>query len=848
MNRPLSTAAICLSLLISASSTRAQFQAPLQTEPTLKQITAEQDWIARSPQSPRWLLDGSAIMFSQRRQGPAARDFNDKYWLIVEPQITTIPIPITPELPGPFFTASGDWDASVTRRLVQHNGDLFLYNKQANTTTQLTRTNDYESGAMFMADNTRIAFTRNANWIIRSESDAGSIELQPADIRFEDEPKDPADARQKAIDKRDELQRQQRELFDIINLQDERDAIRQDDRHAWRDTDPTDVPGPFYMGKDNRSQGSWLSPSGKFILVASTPKERDDARNDIMPNYISEDGYVSTRSVRTKVGLESRSPVTMRLLDLQSERIIELPFDDLPTIKENPLAWLKEKTLTNDKAAESESNDSNPNELKEETKEEETKEADPKPRSASLLGARWSDSGRFAAFMLRSNDNKDRWIVLIDTDQEVITPTCIHHLRDDAWINWSFNEFGFIPAPADGADTLWYLSEESNYSHLYTYNPTTETTTQETDGNFEVQDITFTNDGSRAYMRTNQTHPGIQELNQLDLATSALTQITHMRGTVENYSLSPDESRVLFTYSNLNSPPELFLLDLHSKDALPSQLTNTITDEFNAANFQTPQIIAVPSTHTDQPIYTRLYLPDATKYPGPRPLVVFSHGAGYLQHANYQWSYYSREHMFHTILTNEGFIVVAPDFRASSGYGRDWRTAIYRQMGYKELEDFKDTIDYAVKNHNADPTRVGIYGGSYGGFMTLMAMFLEPETYKCGAALRSVTDWRHYNHGYTANILNTPDIDPDAFDISSPINFADGLQGHLLMLHGLQDDNVVAQDIIRLSQRLIELEKENWELALAPIEPHAYHEPSSWLDQMRRIHKLFSSELNQNNP
>ena len=148
-----------------------------------------------------------------------------------------------------------------------------------------------------------------------------------------------------------------------------------------------------------------------------------------------------------------------------------------------------------------------------------------------------------------------------------------------------------------------------------------------------------------------------------------------------------------------------------------------------------------------------------------------------------------------------------------------------------------------MSNYNADPERVGIYGGSYGGFMTLMAMFLEPETYKAGAALRSVTDWAHYNHGYTSNILNTPEIDPDSFKRSSPIYHAEGLQGRLLMLHGMQDDNVVAQDIIRLSQRLIELEKENWELALAPIEPHGYREPSSWLDQMRRIHKLFMDEL-----
>ena len=468
------------------------------------------------------------------------------------------------------------------------------------------------------------------------------------------------------------------------------------------------------------------------------------------------------------------------------------------------------------------------------------------------MGTRWNDTGTHAAIMLKSHDNKDRWIVLVDTatltddPESQPTITTAHHLRDEAWINWNFNAFGFIP----NSSTLWFGSEESNYAHLYTFDPTTSSTTQHTKGNFEVRDVRLTQDGSSAHLRTNRVHPGIQELEHLDLATNTLTRLTYMDGTVQSYRRSPDESKAIITYSNLNSPPELYLVDLtlptpESDRVPPMQLTDTVTDEFKAAEFQTPQIIAVPSSHTEQPIYARLFRPGATKFAGPRPIVVFSHGAGYLQHANYEWSYYSREHMFHTILANEGFIVVSPDFRASEGYGRDWRTAIYRNMGYPELEDFKDAIDYAVNNHNGNADRVGVYGGSYGGFMTIMAMFLEPETYKAGAALRSVTDWHHYNHGYTSNILNTPQLDPEAYQISSPINHAEGLQGHLLMLHGMLDDNVVAQDIIRLSQRLIELEKENWELALHPIEPHGYHEPSSWLDQMRRIHKLFNEQLNK---
>ncbi len=809
-------------------------------QPTLEQITAEQDWIARSPQRPRWLVDGSGIMYSARREGLVGRDIDDNYLIFTRSALTAerpVANRITPENPGPYFTAAGDWDQNGIRRLVSHNGDLFLYDATINTTTQLTRTTDREGSAMFLADNLRMAYTRGGDWYIRAGSAAGPVEIQAADIRYSDAPDNPSEKRAKEAQDRDGLELQQRDLFKIIELEDQRDAMREDNRYAWdQANDPTQTPGPFYLGDKRRGRGTWLSPSGAHMLVATAPEERNEDKRDIMPDYINEDGYVSTRNVRPKVGFQTETPVAFHLLDLENERVIDIDLAFLPTITQDPLEWLKEQN-----SEDQEPKDSIEEANAQKQKAEESKKA--KPRPVSSMGVRWSDSGRYAAFMLRSHDNKDRWIVLIDTqtldDEGNPAVTCAHHLRDDAWINWSFNGFGFIPR----SDYLWYVSEESNFARLYTYDPAAGMPDERTNGDYEVRDVTFTRDGAAVYFRSNRKHPGVQEIERLHLASGALTPITKMEGTVENFALSPNESRLVFTYSNINSPPELYLLDTSVPDVTPKRLTHTITERFMAMDFNTPQIVAIPSTHTEQPIYTRVYLPDAEQFPGKRPIVVFSHGSGYLQHANYEWSNYAREHMFHTILNNKGFIVLAPDFRASEGYGRDWRTAIYRQMGYSELEDFKDTIDWAVANHNGDIERVGIYGGSYGGFMTLMAMFTQPDLYKAGAALRSVTDWRHYNHGYTSNILNTPDIDPEAYDISSPINHAAGLQGHLLMLHGLLDDNVVAQDIIRLSQRLIELEKENWELMLHPIEPHGYKEPSSWLDQLRRIHKLFINEL-----
>nr|MBP7475592.1 S9 family peptidase [Pyrinomonadaceae bacterium] len=216
---------------------------------------------------------------------------------------------------------------------------------------------------------------------------------------------------------------------------------------------------------------------------------------------------------------------------------------------------------------------------------------------------------------------------------------------------------------------------------------------------------------------------------------------------------------------------------------------------------------------------------------------------GYLQNVHNWWSTYYREYMFHHLLMEKGYAILDIDYRGSAGYGRDWRTGIYRFMGGKDLTDHVDGAQYLVSEHGVDAKRIGIYGGSYGGFITLMALFTTPDVFAAGAALRPVTDWAHYNHGYTSNILNLPQSDQEAYRKSSPIYHAAGLKGALLISHGMVDVNVHYQDSVRLAQRLIELRKENWELASYPVEDHGYVQPTSWADQYKRIFKLFETNL-----
>jgi dipeptidyl aminopeptidase/acylaminoacyl peptidase len=308
--------------------------------------------------------------------------------------------------------------------------------------------------------------------------------------------------------------------------------------------------------------------------------------------------------------------------------------------------------------------------------------------------------------------------------------------------------------------------------------------------------------------------------------------------------ISPVDPNVLATvYSTANTPPELFITRVG--EGRMAQLTTSPTTEFQSYAWQEPPIVQLDGEDGVK-VPARLY--DPTRF-GVTPnggAVIFVHGAGYLHNVHNWWSSYAREYMFHHLLASRGYVVLDIDYRGSAGYGRDWRTAIYRWMGGKDLDDHVAGSTYLTKTYGIDPERVGIYGGSYGGFITLMALFTKPQHFGAGAALRSVTDWASYNHGYTGRILNLPQTDTLAYQRSSPLYFAEGLKDPLLIAHGMVDVNVQFQDVVHLAQRLIELEKTDWEMAVYPVEDHGFVRPSSWHDEYRRILELFDRTIGPN--
>lgn len=464
------------------------------------------------------------------------------------------------------------------------------------------------------------------------------------------------------------------------------------------------------------------------------------------------------------------------------------------------------------------------------------------PKDVIFHSPIFNKKGNLAIVEIKSLDNKDRWITVLDVSTGKLSE--IEHQHDDAWIggpgisgwNGVRGAMGWI----DNDKSIWFQSEESGYSHIYLTNISSLKKNAITKGNFEVRDARLSIDEEVFYVTLNKMDHGNRNFYHLNWRTKQLVPILEKEGNYQ-VEISLDEKSLAYRYSTKNTPWELFVCE-NKPDVESKQVTFSQSKAFKKYEWRNPPIVHIKG-QDETNIPARLYQPEKGKSNGAG--VIFVHGAGYLQNAHNWWSSYYREYMFHNLLCDLGYTVLDIDYRGSEGYGKDWRTAIYRYMGGWDLNDQLSGREYLINQLNIDENRIGIYGGSYGGFITLMALLTKPGKFKCGAALRSVTDWSHYNHAYTSNILNTPYEDSLAFQKSSPIYYAENLSDHLLMLHGVLDDNVQFQDVVRLSQRFIEFKKENWELALYPVESHGFKQSSSWYDEYRRILKLFEEQLNQ---
>ncbi len=743
-----------------------------------------EEFVGFSPQNIKWTLDNESVIFDWNPNSELGRSLYAYH--IKQKQTSKIPVSNGQLICTPTLD---NRDQLIDNYYFNDNGDLVRYNiKSKSKTTIFSGTEPI--GNVFRVKNPQfIYFTVQSNLFCYNES-TGSI-IQTTNFVQGSKTANKADT--------SFLYQQQRELFSYIKLQDE--------KKKWNEKQPKrKTPAGIYYSKNEYVAKLNVSQDGKYVSFVLVMDSDEPATN--YETYITSDGFTHHPQARAKVN-DKEPNSRMGIFDTEKDSIYFIDYSVLKDIRKKP-AYLAEYGISGLYS---------------------------KDRDVCFHQAIMSPDENKALVDIRSYDNKDRWICLVDLATGKLGE--LEHQHDEAWIGGpgisEWNEEEGTLAWVNGTDFI-FQSEESGYSHLYLMSLKSNEKKALTSGKWEVRDPFLSKDKKTIYFIGNKIHPGVRNGYKLDLASGQITPLFEGNFGIE-WTLSPNEKTWAIRYSTTTKPWELCIVP-NSPGQKLIPVTKSTLPGFDQLKLQTPEIIQITASD-GQLIYSRKY----TQEKSNGAAVLFVHGAGYLQNAHYYWSYYQREMLFHQLLIGKGYTVLDLDYRASEGYGRDWRTAIYRDMGNRDLNDYVDAKNFLVKNHAIDSNRVGIYGGSYGGFITLMALLKTPNTFNCGAGLRSVTDWAHYNHEYTSNILNYPSTDPKAYHRSSPIYFAENLNKPLLMLHGMVDDNVQFQDIVRLNQRFIELGKTDFQLSIFPTEAHGFTFTPAWIDEYRRILELFETNL-----
>lgn len=753
---------------------------------SIELIMRDPRWMGTSPENVFWSEDGKSLYFDWRREG----DKGDSLYVVPVSGGSPRRVTLTErkKMPARLGNYTRDWKKKVYAR----DGDIFVLDLRRNIETQLTSSVVLESNPRFTGDEKKIVFERDGNLFLRVLETG--LESQVTNFTRGSRPPE-----ERKTDLQKYLAQESLKLSDVLEeRKDERER-----RQKFQEALGEKRPKPYYLGSKNAST-LILSPDERFVNFVLS-QQAGEAKRAIVPSFVTESGFTEDINARTKVG---------EPLSTLEFYVYNVALDSVLPVKPDAVAGVVPARGGSD-----------------------TSKVKAGARGVTYNGPYWSDDGKSAFVQLFSQDNKDRWIVVLDAEKAQFT-TVLDRQTDTAWVGgpgigfFGGNTVGWMP----DSKRIFFQSEADGWSHLYTVSLDGKTRNQLTKGSFEVYNPFLSRDKRKWYLTSNEVHFGERQFFTMPLEGGIRIRVTTLEGR-NDVTISPDENRLAFLHSFSNRMPELYLME-NKAGAAAVRLTESSSKEFQAYEWRAPQVLTIEA-RDGKDVPARLYRPE-------RPngaAVMFVHGAGYLQNAHKWWSTYFREYMFHNILVDKGYTVLDLDYRASAGLGRNWRTAIYRFMGGKDLDDHVDGARWLVEREGIDPKRIGIYGGSYGGFITLMAMFTNPDVFACGAALRPVTDWAHYNHGYTSAILNIPQEDTIAYRRSSPIYHAAGLRGALLICHGMVDVNVHFQDAVRLAQRLIELKKENWELAVYPVEDHGFREETSWMDEYKRILKLFETNL-----
>ncbi len=479
---------------------------------------------------------------------------------------------------------------------------------------------------------------------------------------------------------------------------------------------------------------------------------------------------------------------------------------------------------------------------------------DPGPAGLGrAVGSRWIDASRF--LVDRTVDFKRREIYVADTRGG--EPRLVHQETKDQF--WSMTG-GALGGPQASPDGKWisFLSDRDGWDHLYVMPSSGGEPIQLTKGAFEAWRPAWSPDGSRIVVDTNEgSNPGQRHLVVIepgsDPRSAKARRVTSGRGTNVMGQWSPDGRRLVYQHTDPWNSADLWTVDVTAADPRPVRLTKSIPSAIDSESLVEPRLVRYPGPDGKQvPAY--LFVPKGLDKSRKHPAIVWIHGDGVNQ--NYDGWHVERNYAvyysFHQYLLQRGYVVIAPDYRGSIGYGSAWREGVYMDVGGKDFRDAAASAGYLKGLPYVDADRIGVWGLSYGGFFTLLAVTEMPTTFRAAVNVAGVADYAMYyedpyHGGWTVSRIGTPDQNPAVYAQASPVSHVDRLVRPLLVLHGTADVNVPYLHSVRLIDELLKKGKGNLvEFMTYPGEFHYFTREHVLRDAWTRVAAFFDRHLRPN--
>jgi dipeptidyl aminopeptidase/acylaminoacyl peptidase len=463
------------------------------------------------------------------------------------------------------------------------------------------------------------------------------------------------------------------------------------------------------------------------------------------------------------------------------------------------------------------------------------------PTPATEAAPRWIDAARLSLQRI-SGDYRTREILVADAGTGEARR--LHADVDPKF--WSLTYLNPEPVPSPDGRWIAFISDRDGWDHAYVVSPSGGEARQLTRGAFEVSRLAWSPDSARVAFDVNDRDaPGVRHLAVLPVAGGTMTRLTSGRGTNTEPSWSPDGRRLLYQHTDPRSPADLFAIGADGGEA--TRLTDSLPDGIDRQAFVEPVFVRYPSKD-GKPVPAYLFAPPGLDRASRHPAIVWVHGDGVTQ--NYDGWHVRRDYAvyysFHQYLVQRGYVVLAVDYRGSIGYGREWRQGHYRDLGGHDYEDVAAGVEYLKSLGYVDTARVGVWGLSYGGFMTLQALTVTPELFACGIDVAGVVDWRDWYRDpdgpWIKGRMGSPADDPDLYRRTAPIERVGRIVRPLLVLHGTADVNVPYLESVRLVDEALKAGKA-LEFMMYPGEFHYFHRAHVLRDAWLRVERFFDRHL-----